>query len=253
MTEPVAPPETTAPRSLDPQRVEEARKILTELLGLLELPARIELQDAPDGGIAVALHVDGELQGLANGKRNNVIDSLQFLANKILNKPNQERRWITLGLGGFPEPRTPKAPRPPQGQAPIAAVPVAAAVAQQAVAAAPRAPKPGRQGQGQPGGGKPQSSPDEHSLEVAEDPAFAQAVRALAEKSAALGRFYAIAPLKQEDRARVVKASAGVAGMRALLEGEGRGRRVVLTPDKPTPMPKLSVMPDFDDEEDEEA
>lgn len=238
MTEPSSPPETPAPRPPDPQRLEEARKILTELLALLELPARIELQDAPDGGIAVALHVEGEVPGLANGKRNNVIDSLQFLANKILNKPNLERRWITLGLGGFPEPRAPKAPRPPPGQAPVAAAPVAA-VAQQAVASAPRAPKPARQGPGQPPGGKPQSAPDEHSLEVAEDPAFAQAVRALAEKSAALGRFYAIAPLKQEDRARVVKASAGVAGMRTLLEGEGRGRRVVLTPDKPTPMPKL--------------
>ncbi|MDQ3264700.1 MAG: hypothetical protein M3Y59_13700, partial [Myxococcota bacterium] len=114
-------------------------------------------------------------------------------------------------------------------------------------------PKPGRQPPGPQAGGKPPPGPDEHSLEVAEDPTFAQAVRALAEKSAALGRFYAIAPLKPEERARVVKASAGVAGMRSLLEGEGRGRRVVLTPDKPTPMPKLSVMPDFDDEEDEEA
>ncbi|MDQ3262138.1 MAG: hypothetical protein M3Y59_00540, partial [Myxococcota bacterium] len=108
MTEPSTPPETTAPRPPDPQRLEDARKVLTELLGLLELPARIELQDAPEGGIAVALHVEGEVQGLATGKRNNVIDSLQFLANKIINKPNQERRWITLGLGGFPEPRVPK-------------------------------------------------------------------------------------------------------------------------------------------------
>ena len=87
-------------------------------------------------------------------------------------------------------------------------------------------------------------------MEVSEDLALAAAARSLAEKSAALGRFYAIAAMKQEDRARVLKGASGVAGVRVGAEGEGRSRRVVYTPDKPTPMPKRAI-PDYD--EDEEA
>jgi len=271
MSEPT--PETQAPEASgapaappDPRKLEVAREVLTELLRLLELPARLELKDSPDGGIAVALHVEGDIPGVAAGKRNSVVDSLQFLANKIVNKPNQERRWITIGLGGFPEPRQGKQQqqRPPQGQ-PSAPGPAGGPPSGQPAARpatqppGQRPPKQGRAPQtpGQAPAAQQASRPtmagDERSIEVPEDPAFAQAIRALAEKSAKLGRFYAITPLRQEDRARAVKAAQGIEGMRTLLEGEGRGRRVVLVPEKPTPMPRLSVMPDFDDEEDEEA
>ena len=77
------------------------------------------------------------------------------------------------------------------------------------------------------------------------------AVRALAEKSAKLGRIYGLAGMKVEQRAQTLKAVDGVAGLSAKVEGEGRGRRVVLTPDKIAPMPKR-VLPGHDDDEDEE-
>ena len=71
--------------------------------------------------------------------------------------------------------------------------------------------------------------------------------RSLATRAAELGRFYAISPVKPEDRARLLKASQGMAGVKVKLEGDGRSRRVVFVPDKPTPMPRRAL-PVHDDE-----
>jgi predicted RNA-binding protein Jag len=88
---------------------------------------------------------------------------------------------------------------------------------------------------------------------VAEDPALREVARKLAEKSGSLGRFYALVTLKQDDRARVLKAVEGVRGVKVSCEGEGRHRRVVFTPEKPAPIPKRSMLPDDEDEDDLEG
>ena len=85
-------------------------------------------------------------------------------------------------------------------------------------------------------------------MEAAEDAALKEAARQLAGKSGALGRFYAIAAMKLEDRSRVMKAVEGVAGVSVTSEGEGRCRRVVFTPEKPTPLPRRSALPDDDED-----
>src|SRR5438132_1092745 len=98
----------------------------------MEYPARLDFKDAEDGSLAVAMHFTGETpQGIAAGKKSYLVDSLQFLLNKCINRPNTERRWVSLGVGGFPEPRANK----PQGPAPVAA---AAAPAPAASNGAPR-------------------------------------------------------------------------------------------------------------------
>ncbi|CAM4095889.1 hypothetical protein COSO111634_33110 [Corallococcus soli] len=89
-------------------------------------------------------------------------------------------------------------------------------------------------------------------MQCEEDAVLREAVRKLAEKSASLGRFYAFAAMKTEDRARVLRAVEGVGGVKVAAEGEGRNRRVVFTPAKPAPMPKRSMLPD-DDEDDVDA
>ena len=83
---------------------------------------------------------------------------------------------------------------------------------------------------------------------MAEDAQLTQAIKDLAEKSARLGRFYAIAPMRADDRARVLRAALGVTGVAATVEGEGRNRRVVFTPEKPVPLPKRNL-PEMDDDE----
>ncbi|WP_245919826.1 hypothetical protein [Melittangium boletus] len=94
---------------------------------------------------------------------------------------------------------------------------------------------------------------DERTLDVVEEPSLREAARVLAEKSASLGRTYALVTMKSEDRARVLKAVGEVPGLKVSCEGEGRNRRVVFTPDKLAPLPKRSMLPADDDEDDLEG
>ena len=260
MTEQAQPqqqsPSGVAPGGDTRGRVE---KLLPDILGLMGYPARLEFRDASDGSLAVALHFEaGPPPGVENGKRSQVLDSLQFLLNKMLHRPGSERRWVLLGAGVFPEPRprkeaqapapaptanAPAAPRPAAQQKAQAPAPPPAPAPQKAArpAPAPAAPPPGKRGEA-----------DERTVEASEDAALKEAARQLAGKSGSLGRFYAIAAMKLEDRARVLKAVEGVAGVAVTGEGEGRCRRVVFTPEKPAPLPRKLLLPD-DDEDDFEG
>lgn len=236
-------------------------KLLGDILGLMGFPARLDMQDAADGSLSVALHFEaGPPPGVENGRRSQVVDSLQFLLNKMMHRPGVERRWVVLGAGAHPEPRQrrePQAAQAPAGAAPAAAAPPAPAPAAprpppQAAAPAPaqaKAPRGGAQAQAPRAAAAPRTDGDERTVAVEEDAALREAVRQLAGKSGSLGRFYALAAMKLEDRARVLKAVEGVGGTKVTVEGEGRNRRVVFTPDKPAPLPKKSLLPD-DDEDD---
>ena len=94
---------------------------------------------------------------------------------------------------------------------------------------------------------------DESKLEVIADPQLAALGKAFAEKSARLGRVYAVAMMSVEDRARLLQAAKLVSGMTAKVEGESHFRRLAFVPDKPTAMPKrhaMAVYPDDDEEGD---
>jgi predicted RNA-binding protein Jag len=248
-------------------------RLLSDILGLMGFPARLDFKDASDGSLAVALHFQGEPPpGVEKGKRSQVVDSLQFLLNKMLHRPGTERRFVLVGAGIHPEPRSERlkreqaaaqaaaaqAPAPAPAPAPQAAAPAP----QPAPRAPPQAPAPreARPARGQRAQQQEAKAPaaratesDERSLEVAEDASLREAARKLVEKSATLGRFYALVTVKPDDRARVLKAVEGVPGVKVSCEGEGRNRRIVFTPDKPAPLPKRSMLPDDDDEEDLEG
>lgn len=234
-------------------------KLLGDILGLMGFPARLDMQDAADGSLSVALHFEaGPPPGVEPGRRSQVLDSLQFLLNKMLHRPGVDRRWVMLGAGAHPEPRQRRepqqqaAPQPPP-QAPAPAAQAAPRPAPQAAPAPARAAPQQRPAAPAPAAARPapaaRGDGDERSVTVEEDAALREAARQLAEKSASLGRFYALAAMKLEDRARVLKSIEGVAGVKVTAEGEGRNRRVVFTPEKPAPLPKRSLLPD-DDEDD---
>lgn len=217
-----------------PDRRARVEEVLGEILRRMDLQGRVETRDAADGGISVALTLEGEAPESAQGRRSTLADALQFLLNKILNRPGVERRWITVGIGAHPEPRGSRPARPPRPEAPASPGPPARA-------APARAPQAGRP--------SPAREADERTAEVAEDALLSGAVRALAERSGRLGRFYALLSMKADDRARVLKAVEGVSGVSVTVEGEGRSRRVVFTPDRPVPLPKRNL-PEMDDDED---
>ncbi|GEL69447.1 hypothetical protein [Myxococcus virescens] len=232
-------------------------KLLGDILGLMGFPARLDMKDAADGSLSVALHFEpAPPPGVEVGRRSQVVDSLQFLLNKMLHRPGADRRWVMLGAGVHPEPRPRREPQAAAAQAAAPAAPAPAAPrAAAAQAPAPAPAKGGQRGAQAPAAKAAPASKgegDERSVTVEEDAALKAAVRQLAEKSGSLGRFYAIAAMKLEDRARVLTSVEGVGGVKVSAEGEGRNRRVVFTPDKPAPLPKRSMLPD-DDEDDFDA
>lgn len=265
MSEQQAPQQTPAAPAPGGASSEEfqarVEKLLGDILGLMGFPARLDMRDSPDGSLSVALHFEaGPPPGVENGRRSQVVDSLQFLLNKMMHRPGVERRWVVLGAGVHPEPRQRREPQAAQAQAgaPAPAPTSAAAPAVSAPRPAPQASAAQAPAKGNPRGAQaPAARPaasartdgDERSVTVEEDAALRDAARQLAEKSGGLGRFYALAAMKLEDRARVLKAVEGVGGVKVTAEGEGRNRRVVFTPEKPAPLPKRSLLPD-DDEDD---
>jgi len=238
--------ETQPPAPASPAIAEGAEKrdravqVIGEILRLMGVMAKLEAKDAADGGISVAVEMDGDLAGVLPGKRSHVIDAVQFLANKIVNRPGAERRWITIGIGGHPEPR----PRPARRPTPAPAAPAGSSAVRSAgglvlsngralLASSARAPV----------------EADEVGLDVSEDAALSDAAKDLASKAAALGRFYAIVGMSRDDRSRVLRATSGISGAKVLAEGDGRNRRVVFVPDKPAPMPKKTLPADDELEE----
>ncbi len=226
----------------------ESETLLKEVFALMEYPAKLEFKDLADGALGVAVHFDGELPGIAPGKRSPVLDSVQFWLNKVVNRPNAPRRWVNLGNGEFP------APRPPQGQpqqqgetpAPVAAPkPAREPKAEKEKKPAPvaSAPPPPRHSN---------RHVDERTLKPAADAAMSAAGKLLAEKAVKHGRVYAVMGLSNDQRALMLQAADAVKGQHAKAEGEGHWRRVTVTPEKLTVIPRKQVMPDYDDEEEDE-
>lgn len=221
-------------------RKPQVERLLTDILGLMGHPARPDVQDRPDGSVSVALHFEGAPPaGVEPGQRSHALDSLQFLLNKMMNRPGQERRWIALGVGGHPEPRAPAPERQARKEAPPKEAPPVVARAAPAARAASKPPPPAL-------ARSPEA--DERAVSPAEDAELSAAARKLAEKASSLGRFYALAAVKLEDRSRILKTVEGVGGVRVSAEGEGRNRRVVFTPAKPAPLPRRLALPEDDED-----
>jgi predicted RNA-binding protein Jag len=227
-----------AVQAVDERRA-QAVSVLEQLLRAMDVPATLETRDLPDGSISIAVTPGVELAGVVPGRRSPLGDALQYLVNKLVNKPGQERRWVAVGLGGHPEPRGPKTARPQPAPAP------AMTNGSGAPAPAPRA-----QAAARPAAPVRAPETDERALVGEDDPGLDAAARDLAERSARSGRIYAVVALGAGERGRLLRAADGVEGVSAHAEGEGRLRRVVLTPEKVVPMPRQRLpVDDLPDED----
>jgi len=228
----------------------QSEELLAEVFKLMDYPAKLEFKDLSDGSLGVAVHFEGELPGITPGKRSYLVDSVQFWLNKVVNRPNVPRRWVNLGVNGFPEPRPPQGQPREQAPAPVvqAAAPVATPAKKPEQKAKPATPPAASA----PVTAKRSSQTDERSLTPAADPAITAAGKLLAEKSARLGRLYGVMGLTADQRALMLKAAEGVKGVTAKAEGEGHWRRLVMVPEKLTVISRKQVMPDYDDEEEDE-
>jgi predicted RNA-binding protein Jag len=260
--------DVVATPAVDTKRT-QSEALLADVFKLMDYPAKLEFKDMSDGSLGVAVHFDGELPGITPGKRSYLVDCVQFWLNKVVNRPNVPRRWVNLGINAFPEARMPGQPREAAPQAPASAPASAPAAGAAAPVSAP-APKQQQQGKRErenPKDAKPRPSTpaqpvaqapkrgretDERTLTPAADPALSAAGKLLAEKSAKLGRVYGVMGLTADQRALMLKAAEGVKGVTGKAEGEGHWRRLVMVPEKLTVILKKQVMPDYDDEEEDE-
>lgn len=225
----------------------QVQALLDTIFKLMDYPARLDFRDMPDGALGVAVHFDGDQPGISAGKRSLLVDSIQFLVNKAINRPNVPRRWVNLAVNAFPEPRQLKdGPRPSTPPPASAPAPVAASPAKKST------PERGTPAQQKPAPHRQPNAAEERAVEVPADPAWTQAAHLLAQKAARLGRVYAVMMASQDDRARLVAAGKTVAGQTVRVEGEGHWRRVAFVSDKLVPITRKTVMPDYDDEDEDE-
>lgn len=244
---------------------EWTEEVMGELIRLMGVRAKVEVKDIEateqiPASVSVAVTPEEEVPGLQAGKRSPVADALQFLANKIINR-GADKRWINVGIGGHPEPRTPgqkKQKQPAQQQAQAQQQQQSAAPAPgQSVPSAKPSPAPAPpQKKGKKEKKEPRAASsaraDESKLEVADDPELTRLGTLLAEKAQSFGRVYAVLPATPAERVLLARGAEGVADVTVKMDGEGRHRRVVFTPANPKPMPKKSYLPDYDEEEEGE-
>ncbi len=199
-----------------------AEAFLTEILKLMNYRVQMDFKDLSDGALGVALHFEGEPPGIRAGKRTHLVDCIQFILNKAVNRPAIPRRWVNLGIDGFPHPKPEKAAVSPTPSA------------------TPEMPR--RNGSGLP---RPPRTPVEATDEIPEDPRWTAVARSLAEKSLRHGIALGLLMVRPEDRQRISNACAEAKGVRVVIEGDSQWSRVAIRPDKPA-APKRSISDDDD-------
>lgn len=79
-------------------RAEEAMEFLSGVLRRMGLDARVTVRE---DAARVVLDVSGEDAGRAIGKKGMTLDALQFLANKVVNRFPERRRYIIVDSGDY--------------------------------------------------------------------------------------------------------------------------------------------------------
>lgn len=93
--EPVPERAAAEPQVPDEEALNEARRILSEILERMGMPGAIQIREEN------ILDIAGDGSGLIIGKRGQTLDSLQFILNRIINKSRQEPYYITLDTEGY--------------------------------------------------------------------------------------------------------------------------------------------------------
>lgn len=81
-------------------RAEEAMEFLAGVLRRMGLDARVTVREDAE---RVVLDVSGEDAGRVIGKKGMTLDALQFLANKVVNRFPERRRYIVVDSGDYRE------------------------------------------------------------------------------------------------------------------------------------------------------
>jgi spoIIIJ-associated protein len=85
----------------DPQSA-RALEFLTEVVAQMEMNCRVKLRPSREGDEQeIRLEITGEDAGRIIGKKGQVLGALQFLTNRVLNRPGEERRYVNVDAEGY--------------------------------------------------------------------------------------------------------------------------------------------------------
>lgn len=90
-------------------RSAKSKEILGEILRLMGVEAKLEAKEEGDHiAIAVTASKEGEEMGLRAGHRTQVLDALQVVLNRALNRQNEPRRFVSVDVGDFRQEEDPE-------------------------------------------------------------------------------------------------------------------------------------------------
>ena len=96
-------PTATADRSA------RTKEILGEILRLMGLQATLEAKEDGDHiAVAITASKEGEEMGLRAGHRTQVLDALQVVLNRAVNRANEPRRFVSVDVGDFRQEEDPE-------------------------------------------------------------------------------------------------------------------------------------------------
>lgn len=83
-----------------PERLLQTREVVTGLFSRLGADVDVEVRDGP-GAIACNVRLKRGGAALQVGPRGQVLEAIQYLTNRMVNRGAEGRKWISLELGGF--------------------------------------------------------------------------------------------------------------------------------------------------------
>jgi spoIIIJ-associated protein len=82
----------------DPQAAETAKKILLDILRLLDVEATVDLKEESE---RILLNIKGDGSGLLIGRKGQTLDALEYLINKIVHKDAEEKKRIVVDTENY--------------------------------------------------------------------------------------------------------------------------------------------------------
>ena len=84
------------------ERLLRAREVVGRLCALLGAEVEVEVRDTAEAvGCRIEVRRGGDVFEV--GPRGQVLEALQYLVNRIVSRDGDERKWIALEIGAFPE------------------------------------------------------------------------------------------------------------------------------------------------------
>lgn len=84
------------------EKLLRAREVVTELCAKLGAQVEVEVRDSAEA-IACNVQVKSGGQVFEVGPRGQVLEAVQYVVNRIVNRDAEGRKWITVEIGGFRE------------------------------------------------------------------------------------------------------------------------------------------------------